>query len=271
LDTFGEGEFPKALRGVTPDQATTSSIEFIPPRHARPEPVKAPFPASQSAQTVVQTGKADQQTAEGQQTKPDPRRINEPDRPQNVPAEGEPPALPVQLQQENGLTASRDLPVNEQIPQPEMVQTEIGPLPADLWQLLGESLPGQPLLEKQDLPVKHQNAASPPGRPDPERQAVTAAEATNLPEIPAGQAQKMTPNQPQQKNGGAATVIQRVLDDNEVVMEPVDIAEPAQVETTTQAEPGQADALDLDELARQVFTEIKRRLSVEWERYRWRE
>lgn len=147
-------------------------------------------------------------------------------------------------------------PSQEVSPTPEMVETDIGPLPSDLWHLLGETPPG----------ISAQEPFEPASRPQPAStaavmRAVEAAESSPVPAL------RITPHVPLAMDK-SRTTIQR------------DQATESPETTTTQA-PGEAseteataesltEDLDTDELSRRVYAEIKRRLSIEWERIRRR-
>ena len=117
------------LGSPPPDSPATkpsdSSIEVIQPRH--PHPLRPPVSSSEAANQAAA-----------------------------LPAESEPPARPdgqpagaqIQTQKEpfkpqtTSPESSQRPDKSDQLPQPRQVQTEIGPLPEDLWQLLGEEPPG---------------------------------------------------------------------------------------------------------------------------------
>jgi hypothetical protein len=71
------------------------------------------------------------------------------------------------------------------------------------------------------------------------------------------------------------TVIQRSLDSGRERTEQAARGEAAattatDVEAATRDERQPGEEPDVEELARRVYTEIKRRFAVEWERVRWR-
>ena len=133
---------------------------------------------------------------------------------------------------------------------------QIGPLPADLWHLIGESPPQGP----------PETAPSQPGAVTTDREAavkraVAAAEAPTAPPAPAGLQQPAA-------QGGASTLIQRLPD--EAGMEAGEAGGAGTETVAPSAEGGPGEEPDVDELARRVYAEIKRRFSVEWERVRQR-
>jgi hypothetical protein len=130
-------------------------------------------------------------------------------------------------------------PGNE-IVEPGVVPTEIGPLPGDLWNLVGAPTP----------PVTN---AAPQGRPAlneisrwEEQSPVTGADPAASPLGQSGQAQ----------------VVQRQVA-SPATAEPGSAAPPAG-EAASEKQTG--DDMDIEELARQVYNELKHRLGLEWER-----
>jgi hypothetical protein len=118
-----------------------------------------------------------------------------------------------------------------------MVATEIGPLPADLWSLLDQQPPGELLAGVQDgLP------ASQPLH--------DAAAGEHLPaELPGTVHPTPATLQRQMEAAVAAEAM------------------PATRESAAET-PGSETAVDINELTRRVYAEIRRRLAVEWERTR---
>jgi len=98
------------LRGIASGQPTGSSIEVISPRRPRPA---AP---SSKRQPPVESGKA-----------------------QDINSLRKSPS-PVQMRQDGKFDVTPSHP-SEQVPDPAKVHTGVGPLPADLWRLLGQSPP----------------------------------------------------------------------------------------------------------------------------------
>jgi hypothetical protein len=130
-------------------------------------------------------------------------------------------------------------PGNESV-EPGVVPTEIGPLPGDLWNLVGAPTP----------PVTN---AAPQGRPAlneisrwEEQSPVTGADPAASPLSQSGQAQ----------------VVQRQVA-SPATAEPGSAAPPAG-EAASEKQTG--DDMDIEELARQVYNELKHRLGLEWER-----
>jgi hypothetical protein len=126
------------------------------------------------------------------------------------------------------------------------VNTVIGPLPADLWWLLGQEPP----------------SAAPVSQPDTEtainlaqRQASPDQGNFSSPQTPTEQAPAETVSQPH-------TIQRQVITNDPLPTVPQAPAEPARTDEARPAGP------DLDELARRVYAEVRRRLAAEWERRR---
>jgi hypothetical protein len=161
------------------------------------------------------------------------------------------------------------------LPEVKPVPTDIGPLPSDLWGLIGQPVPGEaPPLPEKPVPahaerrsalqrhveekspvqraVQHPETGmaepspetAPAGPPHPQSEKVEAAEVFSTdvlePEVPED-------------------VIQRAVVVDEVVGE---IEEPVEEEHPVDSSP------NVEELAQRVYREIRRRLSVEFERWR---
>lgn len=118
--------------------------------------------------------------------------------------------------------------------QPEMVSTEIGPLPGDLWGLIG-----------QPAPQSQPREAEPVEEAAPEAETPVPAEVYLWPEEEEPPEEEEEPGEVQLQPESA----------------PAAGAAPSEV-----GEPG-GDA-GIEELARQVYREIKRRFTVELERFR---
>jgi hypothetical protein len=220
-------EDPVPPRPVPLRRAMDTPVEIVLPRGPRPAP---PGPM-QTVQRKVDGGQA--------------------------PKEPAPPLLPGELSPEAAPPASIQTSLAARPPaaQPaaasRLIPTQAGPLPADLWDLLGEKPPEpeQPSVEpaageKSDQPAPLQsNAAS---QASAVNQASTSA--VRLPVSPG------------------PALIQRKLED---VPPPPETVNPA-AESTAQkpAEKAAAPKIDVDDLARQVYSELKRRLAVEMERLR---
>lgn len=194
--TVDADQTPAIVRDLPAAQPTDSAIEVIAP--TRPRPTGAPS---------SQTGGASTTTAKPmtfEDTVPAPRQEREEASIAPPPAGGK-----------------------------DVVATEIGPLPADLWQLLEQQPPGT---TRSELGLA--SSRSP--------HDVTANEHRL-----AGLATGAQP---------AQAVVQRQVDSTTTAG-----AAPAEG-TESGHEPADTAAIDTSELARRVYAEIRRRLAVEWER-----
>ncbi|MCA9934696.1 MAG: hypothetical protein KC415_12265, partial [Anaerolineales bacterium] len=139
-------------------------------------------------------------------------------------------------------------------PQPTVVQTAVGPLPADLWSLLGQTPPASQM-DTASQPVMRTFADN--KTIDPQ---TSTTETTWLSPMPTRPETAVT--SPVQQ-----PVIQRVED----VLDP-GTGDPETSEATdtldTFEKKTAKSEINVDELAKQVYQQLKRRLSVEWERGR---
>jgi len=132
-------------------------------------------------------------------------------------------------------------PQNE-IVEPGVVPTEIGPLPEDLWKLVGAE---SPLVRKE---APQERPAS--GNASKWKQQLSLNNAS-LPASPLGQT-------------GQAAVVQRQVTPP-AGLEPT--SAPAAVGEEAVGEQA-GEEMDIEELARQVYSELRHRLELEWERLR---
>ncbi len=160
-----------------------------------------------------------------------PRPANAPTLIQRAPEKKAPPRQPPKPQPQQ---SAADV---------ETVPTAIGPLPADLWRLIGD-----------DLPMV-MRAAVPETQTEPER--LMAAQRSSAP--PETSAPERPQTQPAAIQATAATA------QAPTTTETTGSSPEAEAESETSAETAEPD---VDELARRVYSEIKRKLSVEWERMR---
>jgi hypothetical protein len=236
-DSVGE-EVHSALREVAPGKGTDSSIELVTPR--RPRPVVPPAPIERQVD--------DQPPDERPPAPPPVDHLPAADPGQQRPAQPAP-------------TAS----------EPHLVPTEIGDLPSDLWSLLGERPPspsaGSPVMPT--APATAQRSAD----------VATAVSAPALAGAPAlaQMAAEAAPETARQRRDGdtagavtqyfAPPAIQRI--DSEQAAGAGEAAGDPE-ETVAEQAPEGDEGPDIDELARKVLPEIKRRLAIDWERGRGR-
>jgi hypothetical protein len=141
-------------------------------------------------------------------------------------------------------TQSPDLMTSE-----ATVATEIGELPSDLWRLIG----AQP-------PTSFKQEASTPPAP-------TAAETINEDTKPA-QPPGMPPTFIQRAESEQAAAEQAAAEQAAADLTP-SLEAPA-APSKEGNETGQEEEVNMDELARQVYSDIKERMTIEWERTRGR-
>ena len=265
----------KALRDVAPGQPTDSSIEIIPPRRPRPELVEGPRP-------VAPPSSARQPPAE-------------PGTATRSPGGATSRSSPVQRRQDGGSDAAQGQSLEKSLRESEVVQTEIGPLPADLWHLLGQS---PPRLHPEPVEGQPPHGTEPEAAPTTDcdaavMRAVAVAEAGPVPLAPPAleqpAAQEVTPSILQGEWSQVGRAMPAIVAGEDIgpavaIQRRPDVGEEAETEAASQPEAGEAETEaatrpserqpaeepDVDELARRVYAEIKRRLSLEWERVRRR-
>jgi hypothetical protein len=176
----------------------------------------------------------------------------------NLPVAAEPPGVALDASVQREAEASPAPPV--------MVPTEIGPLPSDLWTLLGQTPPASEPGDAFAGPPITSSPSVDSGRPaaDSGRSAESVMRAIAEAERPSASAPQVTAEAP-----GQRLPLSRVSQPQVSAAAPPAIQrEPGPDET---AEAGEAEAeagVDVDKLARQVYAEVRRRLASEWERGR---
>jgi hypothetical protein len=128
---------------------------------------------------------------------------------------------------------------------PAMVPTEIGPLPADLWTIIGETPPAHPQAAAENRPSAQDRTFNAGLSPTPSSASPALIQGHDVP--------------------GAETATS--------VVQALSAPPPAEGETAEQPPAGegqsnQPSAPDLTKLVQQVYAEVRRRLSIEWERNR---
>ena len=139
---------------------------------------------------------------------------------------------------------------SKEISETPPVNTAIGPLPADLWWLLGQKPPAAaPAVASSQSQPEIQRTI----QRDPEQAPVEQSYVSH-PHLPAEQPAEtsITPN----------TIQRQTISKDPLPSTGQEPAKPARPEETRPAEP------DLDDLARRVYAEVRRRLAAEWERRR---
>jgi hypothetical protein len=171
-----------------------------------------------------------------------PVEILAPSRPRPAPVNPVTPSAVIQKQPQDQQAASPEAREDR------LIETAIGPLPADLWQLIGQKPPES----KPQLPTHETMSASIPQQTESAKpqEEVIGHERTSQPAKPI----KMV-------DFPAAVQRQPVAADASSSEQPRDVS----ISSSQQiAEP----ELDVDELARKVYARIRQRLSTEWERLR---
>ena len=144
-------------------------------------------------------------------------------------------------------------PDNKAVPaemnESSFVNTAIGPLPADLWSLLGQKPPMSSHQPEMHVETQVSFSQEQPSN----AQSTIASQHTFAPREGSRQATHLP------------TVIQREALPEEPSMPASQESDqsPGQKEDPAQSEP------DLDDLAHKVYAEVRRRLAREWERARW--
>jgi hypothetical protein len=129
------------------------------------------------------------------------------------------------------------------------VPTQIGTLPADLWQLIGQE---PPTIMRTALSEQISSTATQPARS-------AATQQQTAPERPTSQTIEPPPTpEAEQKEGATETQQSDAGEETSDTQQAPESSETAD----ESAKP------DVDELARRVYANLKRRLSIEWERMR---
>jgi hypothetical protein len=139
----------------------------------------------------------------------------------------------------------------------EVIHTDIGPLPSDLWQILNQPQPGN---------------SGRPGESGKKHLKTAQTEISNAPPLQGSRAgDSQSKNRTQARNQlpeFSKTTLQKTPVLSATVTNPPMTSQTSQ---DTQRESNQpSPEIDLDELARRVFLDLKRKLAVEWERSRGR-
>lgn len=181
--------------------------------------------------------------------------------------------------------------------EPDLIPTDIGPLPSDLWQLLGQTPPARQPVEKPALSsaVSSSSAVAnldelPTAEPEIMPAVVEGEEHNNFPPQrapvkpePAPGSQPETPDKRRTATADMAAktattdhsrqkaqASESVVQPNEsVIQTSPDILEPPADEPLNLEEDDQQPIpeLDLDRLAHQVYARLRRKLAIEQERY----
>jgi hypothetical protein len=153
--------------------------------------------------------------------------------------------------------------------EPTTVDTGIGPLPADLWTLIGEPVPKRASAPEMVAGQTRTALQTQAHRGPSARQEVGARQ----PAVPAQPDRRASPAAPRVAGAGVSPTIQRVAALPTQQQRPTGAARPTTEAATAQSETGEAEAesesgIDIEALARKVYSEVRRRLRSEWERSR---
>jgi len=228
----------KRIKNLPAEGPTQSSVEYLPPLHPRPH-----TPGGSSAQ--IQT----KMIGDQEKTRLD---------------------MPAQPQGKGPITQREDSI------EPETIPTEIGPLPSDLWELIGHAPPSQtadqhrmPGISSRTeavIPYQKETSDSQYSEPissddHPINQENTIAQR-NVETVVSTQ----SPSKPSISDESFIHVPEIIQRQSESAPENASTARDDSESSTSAPQPG--DQIDVDMLARQVYVEIKRRISIEWERMR---
>jgi hypothetical protein len=136
-------------------------------------------------------------------------------------------------------------------PAPESVPTPVGPLPADLWKLIGQPVPGQEPEAQPGIEQPTADAGAAAARPDTTISQPAEAQIANH-EYPSFQWIQRSAAEEEDETSQASSASERAST----------AQLPARAENHPAAEP------DVDQLAKRVYAEVRRRLQQEWERLR---
>jgi len=242
-------EIVEILERVAAGRPTQSTIEIILPRLPRPLQRPRPVREQQPAATLVAEIVAPREAVLLAQEAAQP----------TMPSAGAtmaPEATVVPFEDASGEDGPRPLPTVA----PPMVETEIGALPADLWELISETPPA-PKDEPRSVPVEPDRPTTKPApvpvvrtRPSGPGPMLQRSAIATTAQAPASATAT-------QQSGPVQTRAQQAPP-SEAAASETDAAATAETEA-----PGEPD-VDVDKLAHRVYADIKRRLAVEWERIR---
>jgi hypothetical protein len=309
-DAGSEAELRSTLEEVSPGKPTDSSIELLPPR--RPRPQIAPV---QRSEELVDSGSTPIQD----RTKEEEPVIQDMPDVLEKPKAVELSAKPIQLHEEETVSrkaaTSSDRPDVDSlgeiqhepalgpVPEAGFVQTEIGALPGDLWEYLGEKTPESPAPTTPELTKPAPKTPAPESPAPRTREPAAPASSTQAQAVrsesipPAITAPVPTPLQTYADPPPAdlaLDTVQRTETKSETSTPVLDFQTPLQplglesaldwIQRTDdpaaeaditggefeEAELSEVDEVDIEDLARKILPIIKRKLSIEWERSRGR-
>lgn len=252
--------------GSSPARPTASSVEILSPPRRRPEGTPAqggPLPGPGRAPEPSALVPSDAPAPALEPGEPgEPGEIGEPDLPEQGGRRSPIQRTPHPTGTHRTRPGAGQEPFHARPPaggseEQDVIETEIGPLPADLWRLIGEEPAGRPLSAPAERRPAGETAA---------RTEASAAEVRSVPPAPPVRPREPAPRE------ASTEVIQRRPDEAGATAGPAGEAETAGsvAGPAAQSAAKGAAGLDVDELACRVYAEIKRRLAVERERVRLR-
>jgi hypothetical protein len=216
-------QIEEVLGEVVSGEVSDSSIELVLPRRPRPAPAAVDLPTPVEAET------------------------DGPDRTEHQEFSDQVPD-----QVESSRSSDIQKQAREVAKPGDMIPTDVGPLPADLWQILGQSPP--------EIPSRQPAEKSPPAQASVQRTNEVVKSASAEPLEP-------TPQMTDLSQGLVMPDVQRV-DAGSQVSDESDSSE-ADGESSEDSEEEDSEA-NIDKLARQVYPIVERMLALERERSRGR-
>jgi len=228
----------KRIKDLPTKGPTQSSVECLPPLHPRPH-----TPGGSSAQNQTEMI--------GDQDK---TRLDMPSQPHG-----------------QGSITHREDSI-----EPETIPTEIGPLPSDLWGLIGHTPPPQTadhqrmpgISSRNEAVIAHQKEISDSRYSEPmssDDNPINKANTITQRAVETG-VTTQSPSKPSISDEGFIQVPEIIQRQSESAPETASTANDDSERSADDTPTG--DQIDVDKLARQVYVEIKRRISIEWERMR---
>jgi hypothetical protein len=281
---IGVKTIQRALKNVVPGQPTSSSIEIITPRRPRPHfsdqrsktsnsikpDVQKTFtaPVNEHAQLIHKKPSpkpnrqvADELSGRDQDLKELPEKTELGTLPLDRPSKGHPYQPQLNRVQDAGGSSSEDQINMDELgsdPETELVQTDIGELPVDLWHILNQDAPTTTTGED----IKTESQPTNISRGSPVMRETRLQEGRTDSPVST---KVVEPKIPQSEGSS----IQRTIATNDHRDVP---SSTSTTESTDEINPdddnSQSWEPDINELSAHVYAEIKRRLMVEWERKR---
>jgi hypothetical protein len=251
----------EALKQVQPSEHSDSAVELVTPR--RPRPTISRKPAAEKPKQVSE--------------QPTPEAPAPVDAPVEPPAQITDSASPAdtgsaqraieEAEEGEDLPAPSPGPTRAPPPESKMVPTEIGDLPSDFWEILGQK---PPETQQPGPSVKPTNGGlqRTPASPGDVSAAISFAEA---PRADAPTLER-PPLEDFIQREWSAPVVQREDLRSSSSSQTISSDQPS-AETSGSAEDAESpagDGVDVDKLAEAVYRQLKRRLAVERERGRGR-